>query len=434
MKTNLVLFSLIFAALILNDSFVSPNQTFLEKRTYVSKKGSNEPQMVASESYSSITNPVIYKDRMIHMTLTNNESLRYTSTLLVGSNNQKLNVQFDTGSYFFVMPDKSLSNQFYNTFNCDKSSTCEEFSHMKINITYGNSKLHGHFIQDKFTLGGDFSMTPDAAILATHWKTPGKSSIDAVFGLGYQRNPEKFIRSKGLEPTGCTSFNFAQSLKNKGLIDKSQFAFFLESNASNDVTAEFMIGGYDPKYTKGEMVFLDVVSDNEWAVRLNSITIGNQKSSITSGNGRALIDSGTGVLTFPKVIYEAVISYIQENSECKQIKDLLCVNNKTGLPMYVDPFSFPVIEIELDGMTAYFRGEAYTRIFNGNTMVEIMNLNMNHDVVILGDTFFRQYLTLFDHDQGRIGIAPSINYHEPTSTMKNANPVEPDSNVNAANI
>ena len=426
-KIGLVL--LIIAVAILDDSIVSLSQLFLEKRAYHYEGQSKKATVTSSESYSSSLNPTIYKDKIIHMTLTNNDSLRYTTKLQVGSNKQEISVQFDTGSYFFVLPDASLANNFINTFDCSKSSTCEKFTDMKLSITYGSSSLRGHGMRDQFSLGGDFAITPDVAILVTEWNKTAKTDIDSIFGLGYQRYPDQFIRSKGVEPTGCSSFNFVQSLKQKGIVDKSQFAFFFDNNSSKKLTAEFMIGGYDPKYAKGEMVFLDVISDNQWDVRFNSVTIGNEKIAITSGNGKALLDTGTSVITFPKFIYQYIHEYIQKNTECDQIVKLFCVCNKTGAQKYVELSQFPDIKIELDGMTAYLKPEAYVRIYNNLTLVEIMSFDTDNDIIILGDTFIRQYLTLFDYDQGKIGLAPSINYNGPISTESSMSS-EPKTTVN----
>lgn len=336
----------------------------------------------------------------------------------MGSDLQEMNVQFDTGSYFLVVPDTSLAHDFINTFNCGFSETCHANFEDHIAITYGSSKASGYIIQDQITLGNNLTMVPEVVVLATNWPRKANSTIDGIFGLGYERHPENFMNSQGLGGMGPSSYNFVTDLKNQGLIDKSQFAFYLNNNCNgpNEPTAEFMIGGYDPKYAKGDMTFLNVVANNQWAVELNAISVGSERISITSGNGVALLDSGTSVITFPQAIYQYVVSYIKANTNCKQLQGLVCKCEEGQQPCDLKPSDFPQIEFEFDGMKAVLGGEAYTKMTDNGVFLELMSFDISSEIIILGDTFMRQYLTLFDLEGGKIGLAPSIDFTAPTLT------------------
>jgi hypothetical protein len=229
------------------------------------------------------------------------------------------------------------------------------------------------------------------------------------------------MNSLGPHTLGDSSYNLVKTLKDQGFIKKSQFAFFLDDdlNEHGDMRAEFMIGGYKSKYTKEEdMIFLDVISDNEWAVRLKSVKIGHESIQITSGQGKALLDTGTSVVTFPEKVYHLIANYIVENTPCKSIKKLFCVCEQDTKPCIVKASEFPDIVLELDGVKAVLKGEAYVRVTDQGTMIEVTSFDTHHDMVILGDTFIRQYLTLFDVDNGRIGIVPSINFAGSSKTEK----------------
>ncbi len=91
----------------------------------------------------------------------------------------------------------------------------------------------------------------------------GKYDGDGICGLGFKTLSNNV-------PT------FMDNLKEKGLISKRMFSFYLSDyRMESSSLSELMIDGYDPKYMVENFTFASVIDYAYWAVKIDGVKLGN---------------------------------------------------------------------------------------------------------------------------------------------------------------
>lgn len=184
------------------------------------------------------------------------------------------------------------------------------------------------------------------------------------------------------------------------LKDQQLFAFYLSSEADPPLpplhAGELIIGGIDSSHYTGEITYEPLTSETYWEITMTGLALGDK--SITT-NYRAVLDTGTSILAGPKADVAAVAKLVGAkpflNGEytvpCKSIPTLPTLNVKIGAKTYpIAPKDYIINdenEICLFGMTG----------------IDIPP--PNGPLWILGDVFIRQYYTVFDWGNKRLGFA-----------------------------
>ena len=352
--------------------------------------------------------------------LANFKNSQYVGQLFIGSNQQPLNVVFDTGSHFLVIPNASLSDQFDNVYDCSSSTTCKSYEDKHIVLRYGSGNGYGYVAEDQIGFGIATIAVNTTFVLSTELGgLPSEFHADGILGLRTIKNLSTYYVYPNADTICRTNYSLIDNLYAQGVIKKRQFSFFLNNVdrlVSEELGADFTLGGYNRKYAKSNFTFLKVVHENYWAIQTTGFNIGGINIQLSKHGIKTIIDTGTSVITIPKQLFKTIAPIIAETAGCDSIRGLMCVCSNG--PCNIDPDDFPTIVIEFDGMKAILPGRTYALNLDGYNVLEIIGLDMSEHFLILGDPFMRQYLTLFDADDDTLGLAESINFVKPVRSWK----------------
>ena len=194
----------------------------------------------------------------------------------------------------------------------------------------------------------------------------------------------------------------------KGIQENNTFALYV-SKKSESTTSRFWLGGYNPEYVDQNtgVTFHPVIQKDYWTLKLDKVLINDEDSLLCQSDSfdetkscSIIIDSGTSSMALPQSMYDPFDSLqkVYGNSESVE--------------------SWPEIKFVISGKTYIMPPQAYTLV-NGYEadMVNVkpgdivqsgfspIDFGNDRNIWIAGDSFLRQYLSIFDRDNDMIGFA-----------------------------
>jgi hypothetical protein len=183
-----------------------------------------------------------------------------------------------------------------------------------------------------------------------------------------------------------------ENMRAQGLIKKSMFSFFLSKQTPHG--SELTIGGYDESHFTGDIHWHPVTRKAYWEIAMDSVMLGDEVLDVNKAG--AVVDTGTSLIAVPKDVSNAIhksmggFPFINglHLIRCKRAKDLT---------------------FNLGGKEYTLTGEQYVMpLLFGFCATAIVGMNLPGNLWILGDTFLRQYYSVYDLDNNRVGFAPAV--------------------------
>jgi len=331
----------------------------------------------------------------------NFENAQYFGDIGIGTPAQPFTVIFDTGSSNLWVPASNCSKTsclLKHKFNAGKSSTYHP-NGSSFYIRYGSGPVSGFVSEDKVSFGVAAGDSSAAAfeVKQTFAEITDPSGLGGAFAIG------KFDGILGLAFQTISVDDITPvfvNMVNQGLVAESLFAFFLSSEIDPPVPAiakgELIFGATDPKHYTGELSYVPLSSETYWEVQADSLTVG----SFTSTSKRAVLDSGTSLLAGPKDEVAAIAKALGAKPLVNGEYTIDCNATKTA----------PDFVATLGGKTYNIKAKDY--IISDEGVICIFGM-VGIDIPapagplwILGDIFIRQYYTVFDYGNKRLGFAP----------------------------
>jgi hypothetical protein len=308
------------------------------------------------------------------------QNSQYYGEVTVGSNNQKFDVIFDTGSSNLWVPSAGCGKTCKGKHLYDSSASSTYVKNgTDFNIQYGSGPVSGYYSQDDMTMGGlpvkgqIFAEITDASGLGLAFKI-GK--FDGILGLGFDT-----IAVGGVE----SPFH---NLITQGVVDKPIFAFYLGNNAPGELT----FGDMDPKHYTGDLDVVPLQSNDYWRITLDDAKYNGQ--SVTSCN-TAIVDSGTSLITGPKSDIDKMAQMVGAK---KNFAGEYLMDCKAG---------GEDVEFVINGKSYTLSFEDYTIESSGTCLFAFMGMDIprpNGPLWILGDVFMRKYYTVFNYEEQTVSI------------------------------
>ena len=321
--------------------------------------------------------------------------INYMGPIQLGSNNQKFNVLFDTGSSNLWVPDSSLFGA-GNSFDCSASSTCKVDQSKLIPLAYGKGKLQGYKATDKMTIGS-ISVAEFPMLLAIEEEDLQSTKFDGILGLALGRYYPEY-------PT------VLESLKSNNLISSGMFSMYLgeDPGSTNRKIGELMFGGYDPKYALSEFQWMSVRKESEilyWSTDLLGLSLGSTENvTLTMNNLPIIFDSGTSFLYLPQDTINALIKRAKQvgiSCGLDTVQNMIACEcaARTQLPDLVFYFKEHTISIPSESYIFSDLFSCYLAIqpINGEAAVD--------NPAILGDVFLKNFYTIYSADNYTVGFA-----------------------------
>ncbi|KAI8589970.1 aspartic peptidase domain-containing protein [Geranomyces variabilis] len=307
--------------------------------------------------------------------LTNDANEMYYGPVTIGS--QTVTVDFDTGSSdFWVRGAKCTSSD----NSCGSGSghsgvktTGLTDARQTFDDSYGSGEASGEIYKGTYKVGG---YTASNAYLGVSTAETGfDDPSDGLFGLGF-----------------AAISNIGQATDGKAPIDAlglKSFAFYLTNDASE--SGELSLGGADSSKYSGSFNYLPLNAQTYWQFSTSSATASVNGKSHKFTTKSAIADSGTTLVIVDDAvassIYSAVGADSQGNIDCGAAD------------------SAPPIVFNLGGKAYSIPASVWVFTDGDQCICGVQGGAADAGVVIFGDVFMRQYYTLFDVSNKRVGFA-----------------------------
>jgi len=322
----------------------------------------------------------------------NYEDAQYYGPISLGTPLQNFNVVFDTGSANLWVASVYCTDcgKTKPLYNHNLSSTYQPNGTV-FEIQYGSGPVSGFYSYDTLTWAQsslphtEFAEVTDISGLGTaSWAL---AAFDGILGMAYPS-----IAVDGVLPP-------FQELFMSGLIPMNQFAFYLTSNPNNP--GELTLGGSDPTKYTGSINWAPVTQKTYWETQMAYLKLGTTpETSIT----RAVLDTGTSTLAGPVNDVANIAKALGATAVIPgEEYTILCAKGP----------SLPDIHIGLNGVDYVLTPTQYLIEEAGDPLCVLGILGIDipppaGPLWILGDVFIRQYYTIFDFQNSRLGFAKSI--------------------------
>ncbi|XP_021052657.1 chymosin-like [Mus pahari] len=306
----------------------------------------------------------------------------YFGTIYIGTPPQEFTVVFDTGSSELWVPSVYCSSKAcrnHHRFDPSKSFTFQNLS-KPLFVQYGTGRMEGFLAYDTVTVS-DIVVSHQTVGLST--QEPGDiftySPFDGILGLAYPTFASKY------------SVPIFDNMMNRHLVAQDLFSVYMSRNEQGSMLT---LGAVDRSYFIGSLHWVPVTVQGYWQFTVDRITI-NGEVVACQGGCPAVLDTGTALLTGPD-------------------RDILNIQQAVGAVQgHYDQFDIdcwkldimPTIVFEIHGRQFPLPPSAYTNQIQGFCS---SGFKQGSQMWILGSVFIREFYSVFDRANNRVGLAKAI--------------------------
>nr|XP_056720252.1 cathepsin D-like [Euleptes europaea] len=333
-----------------------------------------------------------------HQRLHNYMDAQYYGEIGIGTPPQQFTVVFDTGSSNLWVPSSKCClahmacwvHSHYRSF----FSRTHEADNSKFAIHYGSGSLKGFLSRDVLQIG---NMTIHNQTFAEATDLPGlvfvAAKFDGILGLGYPT-----ISVKNITPP------FDHMMQEK-MLKKNIFTFHLcnTNYVSQDHGGEITFGEINHDAYEGEIQYHPVSRKAYWQIKMDKVDRENS-GKICKGGCDGIVDTGTSLITGP-------------TDDIRELHEAIGAEHAWGGQYLIDcekMTTLPNVTFHLGGKPHTLTPDMYTLKVTQMKMTTCVSGFMSLDIPaptgplwILGDVFLRQYYSIYDRDNDRVGLALS---------------------------
>ncbi|KAM6454539.1 embryonic pepsinogen-like isoform 1-T1 [Liasis olivaceus] len=308
----------------------------------------------------------------------------YYGTIYIGTPPQKFTVVFDTGSSNLWVPSifcNSSACEKHQRFNPSLSSTFVS-TDQTMSIQYGTGSMEGMLGYDTVKVSSYIDTNQPFGIST---EEPGNiftySQFDGILGLAYPS-----IAVDQATPV-------FDNMVNEGLVKRDLFSVYLSRKASGSMIT---FGGIDHSHYTGSIHWIPVSEQAYWQISMDSVLVNGQKIACQDGC-QAIVDTGTSLLAGPPTAINNIQNAIGATQGQYGQYTINC-NNLSNMPDVV---------FVIHGVHYPLKPSAYT-LQMGSGYCSSGFQPTGGNLWILGDVFIREYYSIFDRGNNRVGLAKAI--------------------------
>ncbi|XP_078402444.1 gastricsin-like [Cetorhinus maximus] len=317
----------------------------------------------------------------------------YYGSITIGTPPRSFEVLFDTGSSNLWVPSiycNSPACRNHKRYNPNLSSTFKTRG-QSFSIAYGSGSLTGYFGYDTINVAGISIPNQEFGLSMSEPGTAFEySKFGGILGLAYPR----------LSAGGATTV--FDSMMHDNLVSSPMFSVYLGRESSSQIGGEVTFGGVDDKLYTGEIVWVPVLQELYWLIPMQTVLLDGQPTFCTQGC-QAMVDTGTSLLTAP-------------NQELKQLLQRIgAYQDKYGeYVVNCDTVgNLPSLTFVINGVDLTIPASAYILQSQGVCVVGFESTYLpapteNGPFWILGDVFLREFYSIYDRGNNRMGFAKAV--------------------------
>ncbi|KAJ8373944.1 hypothetical protein SKAU_G00045240 [Synaphobranchus kaupii] len=233
-----------------------------------------------------------------------------------------------------------------------------------------------------------------------------------VFGLSTREPSQPFLSSKfdGILGMAYPSIAIGQAtpvmdtMMQDDLLQENLFAFYLSRNEEQG--SELSFGEVDQSKYQGQIYWTPVTAETYWQIGIDGFQVNNQETGWCSRGCQAIVDTGTPSLTCP----HQFLGYLMRGIGAQQ--------NQYGEYMVdcSETQNLPTISLTMSGVDFALPPSAYISVYyqNGHQVCTVniyptyLPSQNGQPLWILGDVFLREYYSVFDRSNNRVGFATAV--------------------------
>ncbi|XP_073398569.1 gastricsin-like [Dendrobates tinctorius] len=309
----------------------------------------------------------------------------YYGQISIGTPPQNFLVLFDTGSSNLWVPSASCESEAcgnHNVFNPSQSSTYTT-NGQQFTMSYGSGSVSGVFGYDTVSVQGltitnqEFGLTYSESGSSFYY-----SKFDGIFGMAYP----------AMSAGGATTA--MQGMLQQNLLNNPIFSVYMGSQSG-----EVIFGGVDNSLYSGQILWAPVTQQVYWQIGIDAFSVNGQATGWCSDGCQAIVDTGTSPLTIPQEYMGTLLQDLgaQQGQNGQFLVD--CNNVQ----------SMPSISFTINGYEFSIPPSGYISEYNGYCTVDFEETYLpsqnGQPLWILGDVFLRQYYSVYDMSNNRVGFA-----------------------------
>ncbi|XP_033008575.1 gastricsin-like [Lacerta agilis] len=322
--------------------------------------------------------------------ITNNLNSFYFGEISIGTPPQNFLVLMDTGSSNLWVPSVYCNTAAcgnHHRFNPSASSTYSN-NGQTYTLSYGSGSLTVMLGYDTVQVQNIVVQNQEFGLSQNEPSSPFYyASFDGILGMGYP----------GLAVAGPT---IMQQMLRQGQLSEPIFSFYFSRQPTAQYGGEMVLGGVDNQLYSGQITWTPVTREYYWQIGIQEFAIGSQATGWCSQGCQAIVDTGTYLLAVPQQYMGNFLQAVggqQYNGEyvvnCNYVQNM------------------PTITFVISGSQFPLPPSAYVTNNNGYCTVEIEATYLpsptGEPLWILGDVFLKEYYSVFDMSNNRVGFAPS---------------------------
>ncbi|XP_074119143.1 pepsin B [Sminthopsis crassicaudata] len=332
------------------------------------------------------------QDAVAYEPITNYLDSFYFGEISIGTPPQNFLVLFDTGSSNLWVPSTYCQSQAcsnHNRFNPGGSSTFRSGG-QTFTLSYGSGSLTVVLGYDTVTVQNIVVSNQEFGLSESEPANPFYySDFDGILGMAYP------AMAVGNSPT------VMQSMLQQGQLSEPIFSFYFSRQPTQQYGGELILGGVDPQLYSGRISWAPVTQEVYWQIGIEEFAIGNQATGWCSQGCQAIVDTGTFLLAVPQQYMNAFLQATgaqqAQNGDfvvnCNYLQDLPTIT------FVINGSQFP-----LPASAYVFNNNGYCRLGIEATYLPSPN---GQPLWILGDVFLKEYYSVYDMANNRVGFAYS---------------------------
>ncbi|XP_020368736.1 gastricsin-like [Rhincodon typus] len=317
----------------------------------------------------------------------------YYGSITIGNPPQSFTVLFDTGSSNLWVPSiycDSLACEYHPKFNPSRSSTFRT-NGQRFSMAYGSGSLTGFFGYDTVNVAGisipqqEFGLSENEPGTTFYY-----ARFDGILGLSYP----------ALSAGGATPV-FDGMMQNN-LVSSPVFSVYLGREPNSQHGGEVTFGGIDNSLYTGEIVWVPVLQELYWLISMQGVLLNGEPTFCTQGC-QAMVDTGTSLLTAPSQELEQLMQYIgaQQNQYGEFVVNCNAVGNLPSL-------TFVINGVDLTIPASAYIKQSYDQCIAAFESTYLPGPTRYGPFWILGDVFLREFYSIYDRGNNRMGFAKAV--------------------------
>ncbi|XP_066481748.1 pepsin B-like [Tiliqua scincoides] len=330
---------------------------------------------------------------VVYEPITNYLNSFYFGEISIGTPPQNFLVVMDTGSANLWVPSSYCNTAAcgnHHRFNPSDSSTYVN-NGQTYTLYYGSGDLTVMLgydtvqIQNIVVQNQEFGLSEDEPANPFYY-----ANFDGILGMSY---PAAVVGHVG-------GYTIMQQMLRQGQLSEPIFSFYFSRQPTVQYGGELILGGVDTQLYSGEISWAPVTREAYWQIGIEEFAIGSQATGWCSEGCQAVVDTGTCQLTVPQ---QYISSFLQAvGAEQYNGEYVVNCNNVQNMP---------TITFVINGSEFPLPPSAYVTNNNGYCSVAIETTYLpspnGQPLWILGDVFLKEYYSVFDMANNRVGFALS---------------------------